>query len=113
MLKILRASKGLTQKDVSKLLHVKQYNICDWERGRSTPNTETLIKLANIYEVSLDDLLGNKKTPEPTSSSSAINEYVKDLHTLKIIRRIENLDTKEKEQLYNTIDTIIKTMFGK
>ena len=115
MLKIMRNAKGLTQKQVADALGMKQYNLSDYETGRAFPDIDTLIKLADLYEISLDDLCNHipKLNSTTFSSNATISEYIKDLYTLKIIRRIENLNDKEKELVYANIDTLIKTMFNK
>ena len=48
----------LTQKDVAKVLGVYQSNISDWENDVSRPEYEKLIQLAEIYNVSISELLG-------------------------------------------------------
>ena len=53
-----RNQKGLSQKQVANLLDIYQSNISDWENDVSRPTYELLIQLAEIYEVSLYDLLG-------------------------------------------------------
>lgn len=117
MLKILRNAKSLTQQDAAKALKIRQYNLSDYETGRATPSIELLIKMADLYEVTLDDMLGRefKNTPylSSTSSSNLIIDNIADLHTLKIVRRVQNLSDKEKEQVYQTIDAMIKAMFQK
>lgn len=114
MLKILRTSNGLTQKQVANYLKINQYNLSDYETGRAKPDIDTLIKLADLYEVSLDDMLGHKVNQlKQTSSASTVDEYIKDLHTLKIIRRIQPLDATEKDQIYKIIDSTCTTIFKK
>lgn len=53
-----RKQKGLSQKQVAELLGIYQSNISDWENDISRPSYENLIDLAEIYEVSIYDLLG-------------------------------------------------------
>ena len=53
-----RKQRGLSQKEVAKLLDIHQSNISDWENNVSRPCYELLIQLADIYEVTLYDLLG-------------------------------------------------------
>lgn len=53
-----RKQKGLSQKQVAELLGIYQSNISDWENDVSRPSYENLIDLAEIYEVSIYDLLG-------------------------------------------------------
>ena len=59
-LKTLRTQKKLTQKQVAEKLGIHQSNVSDWENNVSRPEYENLIKLAEIYEVSVCDLLDAK-----------------------------------------------------
>lgn len=59
-LKELRLKKGLTQTEIGKKIGVKQSTFTNWENGKREPNFETLIKLADLLEVSVDLLLGRK-----------------------------------------------------
>ena len=56
-IKQLRISKGLTQADLSQQLGVTYQAISNWENGRNTPDLQTLIKIAKIYNISVDELL--------------------------------------------------------
>ena len=60
MLKIreLRKEKGITQEQLADIIKVKKYTIGDWERNRTEPNINTLIAMADYFEVSTDYLLG-------------------------------------------------------
>lgn len=59
-LKELRLKKGLTQTELGKKIGVKQSSFTNWENGKREPNFETLIKLADLLEVSVDFLLGRE-----------------------------------------------------
>lgn len=50
----LRQEKGLTQVELSKILSINQNTVSNWETNKSIPDYETIIKLANLYNVSLD-----------------------------------------------------------
>ncbi len=58
VLKELRAEYNLTQTALANKLGVKQGVITNWELRGSEPTAEYLIKLANIFQVSTDYLLG-------------------------------------------------------
>ena len=60
ILKGLRKSNKLRQQQVAMKLRVHQSNVSDWENGKSRPEYENLIKLADLFDVSLDELLGRK-----------------------------------------------------
>ena len=61
IIKGLRTENGFTQKHLASLLGIHQSNISDWENEISRPEYELLIKLADIFDVSLDELLGRRK----------------------------------------------------
>ncbi len=58
-LKEHRESRGLSQQSVADAMHLTRPVVSNWERGQSEPSTSQLIKLAKLYEVSLDTLVGN------------------------------------------------------
>ena len=66
----LRREKGLSQEELAEKLNVSRQAVSKWERGESSPDTDNLIALAQLYGVSLDVLLGLKlaKTPEPAGA---------------------------------------------
>lgn len=57
-LKKAREDAGYTQRDVARLLNMKQSTIASYETGRTQPDIETLGKLADFYCVSVDWLIG-------------------------------------------------------
>lgn len=59
-LKILREQKKITQEDLSKEINIKRQCISKYENGIVEPNIETLKKLANFFDVSVDYLIGYK-----------------------------------------------------
>lgn len=59
-LKQLRKSKGLSQEELAIRLNVVRQTISKWEKGLSVPDADMLIKIADIFEVSVSKLLGAK-----------------------------------------------------
>lgn len=53
-----RKQSGLSQKQVAEKLGIHQSNVSDWENDISRPDYEKLIALAELYEVSLYEILG-------------------------------------------------------
>lgn len=58
--KTLRKQKGFSQEELAARLHVVRQTISKWEKNLSVPDADTLIRLAEILEVSVSDLLGAK-----------------------------------------------------
>lgn len=62
-LKKLRKDFNLSQQQVAEKLSVSQDTISLWENDKSLPATEYLPQLADIFDVSVDYLLGRTKEP--------------------------------------------------
>ena len=65
-LKELRNQKKLTQKQLAEKINVTHVSISGYESGNRSPDTETLQRLADFFEVSTDYLLGRTDTPALT-----------------------------------------------
>ena len=57
-IKELRKEKGLTQKQLAKIVNKSETAVASWEQGLSEPCVNDLRLLCNIFEVSADYLLG-------------------------------------------------------
>ena len=60
-LRELRARRGFTQDHVAKRLGCHESAVSRWESGSRFPTGEDLVALADLFEVSTDDLLGRAK----------------------------------------------------
>lgn len=56
-LQFLRARRGLTQEQLAEELNVSRQSVSKWESGAAFPEMDTLLRLCELYEVSLDLLL--------------------------------------------------------
>ena len=53
----LRKEKGLSQEQLAQKLGISRQAISKWERAEASPDTDNLIELAKLYDISLDELL--------------------------------------------------------
>ena len=61
-LKDARISSGLTQEGAAEKINVSRQTISNWENEKTYPDIISVIKLSDVYSISLDDLLkGDKK----------------------------------------------------
>ena len=60
----LRTQNNLSQGDLANELNVSRQSISKWENGNSTPDLEKIVKLAEIFKVSLDELVKNEEKEE-------------------------------------------------
>lgn len=71
-LKIFRKRKGLTQENVAEDLNVVRQTISKWEKGISVPDADMLIRLAEILDVSVSELIGSDVADEKNEDTIAV-----------------------------------------
>ena len=62
-LKAARKAKGLTQTEVAQAIGLTQNGYSYWENGKAKIDKDQILKLAALFEVSVDYLLGNTELP--------------------------------------------------
>ena len=68
---------GISNKDLAEAIEVSPGNVGDWKSGRSKPNIDAIVKIADCFNVTTDYLLGRKETKkEPTIIPYSGNERV-------------------------------------
>lgn len=70
-LKAYRKAKGLTQEELAIRLHVVRQTVSKWEKGLSVPDADLLLRLAEVLEVSVSQLLGAEVPPEAPADQVA------------------------------------------
>lgn len=98
-LRKLREKKKLNQTQYGKLFNLSKQAISSYENGGSRPSHETLIKMAEFFEVSIDYLFGLTGDPTPPQSKKQekpnFEEYVLSAPALgKALERIAELDDR-------------------
>lgn len=93
----LRQDRGLTQKQLGKILSVSTGTISNYENGVHYPDLEKLVRLADYFQVSTDYLLGRQDDPCSTVGHGirlSQNEML-----AKMIRSISHLPDDRKRAL--------------
>ena len=85
--KFYREKVELTQKEAANLLGVKNYQLANYETGRTEPNIATLLKMSSIYNVSLDELLNNQRKINKNRHSEDYNNLLIELNNF-----LKNID---------------------
>src|SRR5690625_6804863 len=82
-IKFFREQYGWTQEELAAKLHGSRSSIAKWENNTSSPDVHSLIKLSEIFDVTLDQLVGR-------------HSYKEDL--LRDFKRIYQLDAETYDQ---------------
>lgn len=68
----LRKNSKLTQSELGEKLNYTDKSVSKWERGEGVPDVSVLVKLSDLYGVSIDEMLGRAKpADEPTTQTAA------------------------------------------
>lgn len=70
----LRKQKGLTMKELGHLVNVSESAISQYETGKRNADYETMLKFADIFNVSVDYLLGRIDEKTPTENGERVQE---------------------------------------
>lgn len=87
----LRSEKGLSQRELARIMNISQGTYNNWENENTQPSIEQLIALADFFEVSVDYLLG--RTDENGT----------------VIQSAEQKNGQELLKLYKTADKDVQT----
>lgn len=74
----LRKKKGRTQEEIAKILGITRPAYTAYETGKRNPDYETLEKIANYYEVSVDYLLGRTDIPSLPQMEEGFQSFIND-----------------------------------
>ena len=93
-LKLMRTKYGYSQDKVADLINVGRRTISDYERGISSPDPETIAKLAKLYDVSSDYLLDLSDNPNPVEEDIGSFKFA-------LYGEVKDLSDEEKQEIIN------------
>ena len=92
----LRKKKKWSQADLAKQIAASRDIVGKYERNDNSPSIEMALKLAHVFDVSVDYLLGEGK------------HATYDKETINRLQKIESLDSETKTTLLTVIDTFLR-----
>ena len=72
----LRKEKGLTQEQLAEKLGVTNQSVSKWENDINAPDISILIMLADLYDTTVDSLLGREKQPIVSTTTKNIDNLI-------------------------------------
>lgn len=124
-LKELRKSSNMTQAELADALGLKRATVTQYESGRISPSNEVLIKAANYFRVSVDDLVGQREgdgeeslfakdtVPEKLNKSNSYTLSIRSAISQQIIaqlyKKIQDPFIKDNKNLFlKLLDTLLE-----
>jgi transcriptional regulator with XRE-family HTH domain len=99
-LRQLRVARKVTQTRVAELLGISPRVYTRWENGDATPLFGTVVKIADILDVSLDELAGRKET------NGDAHIHNPELH--RLYKRVDQLPDEDQKALMIVLDGLVK-----
>ena len=103
-LKTLRLEKGITQKDLGKMIGVGRTTISEYESGKIVPKQDGLIKIAEYFNVSVDYLTGVSDVMQETRFKLPKTDLNIDIKLKQTIRLLDIVGKGNNQKLlYKTV----------
>lgn len=97
---LLRKEKNWTQSELAEKINARQRFISEWELGKTVPSPESLIKLSQVFGVSIDYLLLDNV---PREGVAAINDF----ELYEYFRKTESLPKEAKDMIKQFLDALV------
>ncbi|MBQ7117037.1 MAG: helix-turn-helix domain-containing protein [Clostridia bacterium] len=115
-LRLLRKSFKLTQQEVADILGIDRSTYTFYEAGKSTPSKENIVKLCDIFNVTVGYLFGVEKNCPELKVANRSDNKGENPEGLREISRNEkfllmayrSLDSEKKEQFIDAVKSFLK-----
>ncbi len=99
-LKALRSQRKLTQVRLAELLSISPRVYNRWEKGTATPHLDTLVQIAEILRVSLDELVGR--------AEASSEPRVRNLQLSTLYGQLDRLPDEDQKAVVIVLDSLVK-----
>ena len=66
----LRTERNLSQGDLSEILEVSRQSVSKWENGAATPDLDKIIKLSEVFGITIDEFVKNEEVSAPSEQKT-------------------------------------------
>lgn len=105
-LKKLRTDAGMTQQQLGDLVHLSQQSIDHYENNRAKPSIDTINMFAEIFNISVDYLLGRSNEPSPSQKTIIDEEWPEVANILR--RNGKKLTPEDKKRIAKIIKAAVE-----
>lgn len=104
ILRELREKKGITQQQLAATLNLSKNAISHYEKGINMPNLDTVQKIADVFNVSVDYLLG--RTTIQFSFSALKSAFTKENTVDDFLQQILSLDIQHRTDVMKFLEYV-------
>lgn len=80
-----RTGKNWSQSELAEALNVSRQSVSKWENGMAVPDVDKLIKMSELFGITLDELVFGIKKDSPKETSKSAGSFWNDLPPVRII----------------------------
>lgn len=103
-LKKLRLGKNISQQKLADAVFVSQQSINKYENQDAEPDIDTLIRIADYFDTTIDYLVGNSSFPRRLNTSAAFALSLPEVH---LVNNYRLLNTRQRESIELVIDNYL------
>ena len=97
--------------EIAEKLNVSKQTVCSWRNGRRSPKKSVLIKIAELYGVSIEWLMGFDvdRMYKPRDYNEGLKDRIDKLQTIEariLATGVDNMPKEQREQALNIMKTI-------
>lgn len=104
-LRALRLSKKLTQEEIAKIIGVARGTYTHYELNKREPDNDTLLKIANFFNVSTDYLLGRNNTATADKTPKDLAKFLENTDVM-FDGEVHHLDEDDKQKLKSALEFV-------
>ena len=105
-IKQLRLAAGMTQRELAQRINVGNTTLSQYESGARVPSDEVKLKIAMVFGVSVDYLLGATDSREPKSKMPAASAVAQRPAEVAITGELHNLSDRQLDRLMGYIQAL-------
>lgn len=77
MIKKLREEANMTQDNLAEKMNVTRQAVSNWENGKTSPDIDTLFRLSQVFNVSIEEIIYGEKRNTVTNVTNITNQTIK------------------------------------
>ena len=93
----IRKERKISQTKLGEELGLTQQMVSSYEKGASSPNVEILVKVADFFQISIDELIGHQVYHQKRSTAET-----------RLLQYFQNLNAKDQEKCITIAQTLIE-----
>ncbi len=102
-LKLLRNEKDLSQRELANILNISNGTIAMYETNKRQPDNDTLSKIADFFNVSIDYLLGKTDIKKPQNIDEKYSVLLNDEELAEALEELMDLSDNDKKEIIDYI----------